>query len=248
MKIANGLEMLEIHDSMFGTPGVFNPTLIWDDSEVVLVDTGLPGERELIRETVEKAGVTFDSISKIIITHQDTDHIGNLAAIVKGSTIPVQVFSHEVEKPYIQGDLTPIKMTPKRIAEMEVMLNKLPEEKRNKIKKTFSNLTAKVDKTLEDGEVLPFCGGIQIIYTPGHTPGHICLYLKKYKTLVSGDALNVIEGNLCGPNPEFTFNMEEAVASLKKLSKYDIETVICYHGGIYSGDVNNRIKELYSGN
>ena len=137
-------------------------------------------------------------------------------------------------------------MTPKRIAEMEVMLNKLPEEKRKKIKKAFSNLTPKVDKTLEDGEVLPFCGGIQVIYTPGHTPGHICLYLKKYKTLVSGDALNVIEGKLYGPNPEFTYNMEEAVASLEKLSQYDIETVICYHGGIYSGDVNQRIKEICS--
>ena len=75
MKIAEGIEMFEIHGSMFGTPGVFLPTLIWDESEVVLIDTGLPGQRKLIREAVEKAGVPFDRISKIIITHHDTGHI-----------------------------------------------------------------------------------------------------------------------------------------------------------------------------
>lgn len=246
MKIAKGLEMLEIHGSMFGNPGVFHPTLIWDDSEVVLVDTGLPGQLELIREAVEKAGVSFDNISKIIITHQDMDHIGSLSAIVRNSIRDVEVFSHEIEKPYIQGDLTPIKMTPQLIAQQEIMLNKLPEEKRNEIRKIFSNLSAKVDITVEDGQLLPFSGGIEVIFTPGHTPGHISLYLKKYKTLITGDALNVIEGKLCGPNPQFTSNMEEAVASLKKLSQYDIETVICYHGGVYSDDANNRIKELFS--
>lgn len=244
MKIANGLEVLEIRGSMFGTIGVFHPTLIWDDSEVVLIDTGLPGQSELIREAFEKAGVSFDSISKIIITHQDMDHIGGLSSIVKQAPLKVTVFSHEMEKPYIQGELTPLKMTPERIAHQEVMLNKLPEEKRNEIKNLFSSLAAKVDKTIEDGQELPFCGGIQVIFTPGHTAGHICLYLKKYKTLVTGDAMNVIEGKLCGPSAQFTYNMEEALNSLKKLSKYDINTVICYHGGIYNDNVNQRILEL----
>ena len=101
-----------------------------------------------------------------------------------------------------------------------------------------------MDKTIEDGEELPFCGGIQVIFTPGHTTGHICLYLKKYKTLVAGDAMNVIDGELSGPNPQFTYNMKEAVNSLKKLSKYDINSVICYHGGVYSQNVNQRIIEL----
>jgi len=40
----------------------------------------------------------------------------------------------------------------------------------------YLEFTVNVDKTLEDGEELPFCGGITVIHTPGHTPGHICLY------------------------------------------------------------------------
>jgi glyoxylase-like metal-dependent hydrolase (beta-lactamase superfamily II) len=246
MKIAEGLEMLEIQGSMFGTPGIFYPTLVWDNEEVVLIDTGVPGQSELIAEAVEKAGVPFDSISKILITHQDIDHIGNLSTIINKATEKIEVFSHKAEKPYIQGELTPIKMTPERMKQQEVMLSKLPVEKRDEIKKMFSNLSTKVDKTVEDDEELPFCGGIQVIHTPGHTPGHICLYLKKYKTLVAGDEMNIVEGKLLGPNPQFTYNMEEALNSLKKLSKYEINTVICYHGGIYSNNVNQRIDELCS--
>ena len=143
MKIAEGLKMLDIHGSMFVTPGVFHPTLIWNDSEVVLIDTGLPGQRELIRDAVEKVGVSFDSLSRIIITHQDMDHIGSLSEIVKEATKELEVFSHEVEKPYIQGELTSLKMTPERMAQQEVMLSKLPEEKRNQIKKCFPTFQLK---------------------------------------------------------------------------------------------------------
>jgi hypothetical protein len=38
--------------------------------------------------------------------------------------------------------------------------------------------------------------------------------------------------------------MPRAIASLGKLARYDVETVVCYHGGPYSGGVNARIAEL----
>jgi len=40
--------------------------------------------------------------------------------------------------------------------------------------------------------------------------------------------------------------METAMKSLKKLTQYDIETVICYHGGVYRDDANTRLAELAS--
>lgn len=244
MRIYEGLEMLEIHGNMFGNPGVFHPTVIWDDQEIVLIDTGLPGQVDLLREAMDNAGISFEKISKIIITHHDTDHIGGLSTIVKEANSAIQVISSIGEKPYIQGDLRPIKMTAERMEKIEAMFNTIPIEKRSQLKAVYTNTSAKVDTTMEDGQELPICGGIQFISTSGHTPGHICLYLKKYKVLIAGDALNVFEGKLLGPNPQFTYNMEDALNSLKKLSKYDIQTVICYHGGIYTDNVNQRIQEL----
>jgi glyoxylase-like metal-dependent hydrolase (beta-lactamase superfamily II) len=91
---------------------------------------------------------------------------------------------------------------------------------------------------------LPYCGGLQVIFTPGHAPGHICLYLKESKTLIAGDAMICSEGNLRGPVQQTTLDMDEALQSLNKLASFEIEQVICYHGGLYQGNVNERIAEI----
>lgn len=247
MKIANGLEILELITNNMGGSGVLCSTLIWDDSSAILVDAGLPGQLKNIREEMEKAGVPFRKLSKIIITHHDMDHIGSLSSVVKAADKKIEVLAHAEEKPYIQGEKRPIKMTPEREAQMEEQLNSMSEEKRNAMKEMYANIPTSVDRTVEDGEEVPDCGGIVVIYTPGHTPGHICLYLERYKTLITGDAMNVVDGQLHGPKPQFTFNMEEALGSLKKLAQYDVQRVICYHGGLFSDNANQRIAELANG-
>ena len=104
--------------------------------------------------------------------------------------------------------------------------------------------TAKIQRALVDGEILPLYGGIEVIHTPGHTPGHICLYLKSYRLLIAGDELRLEDGVLVGPVEAHTFDMPQALQSLKKLAAYDIETVICFHGGVYGPDAAGRIAEL----
>ncbi|CUU49108.1 MBL fold metallo-hydrolase [Clostridium beijerinckii] len=229
MKIAEGLDILELGNE----ERRMNATLIWDDKNVILIDAGLPGQIENIREEVEKAGVSFDRINKIIITHHDLDHIGSLSSIVKNSKSEIEVLAHSGERPYIEGDKIGIKFTPERLSSMP-----------DSMKETIKQLKTKVNRIVKDEENLPYCGGIEVIYTPGHTPGHICLYLRKYKALVTGDAMNVVNNELIGPNPEYTFDMKQAMESLKKLTKYDIETVICYHGGVFTKSSNERIAKL----
>ncbi len=103
-----------------------------------------------------------------------------------------------------------------------------------------------MDKTIADGEILPFCGGITCIYTPGHTPGHMSYYLEKFNLLIAGDILQIIDGSLV-KCPYFTILDKDSVtASLKKLSQYKIEMIVCYHGGLFQGDVSHRIVEIAS--
>jgi glyoxylase-like metal-dependent hydrolase (beta-lactamase superfamily II) len=245
MKIANGVEALDVSVNMMGRQMVIHPTLLWDEDEVILVDTGMPGQLAEIRAAMEHAGVPFDKLSKVILTHQDLDHIGGLPAILKAVDHPVEVLAHQEDKPYIEGDKPPLKMNPERVAKM---LESVPAEQRQRVQALFGTpITAKVDKTVEDGEVLPYCGGITVIFTPGHTPGHISLYLHESKTLITGDALVAANGELLGPNPEVTPDMETALKSLKKFTKYDIETVICYHGGVYKENANQRLAALAEG-
>jgi glyoxylase-like metal-dependent hydrolase (beta-lactamase superfamily II) len=214
--------------------------LIWDKDTVILVDTGNPGQLQAIRTAMEKAGVPFAGLSKVIITHQDNDHIGSLPEVLKAADYKIEVLAHEADREYIEGTKPWLK-----IGMIRKMLESVPEEQR-KAEEAMYNipLKAKVDKTVNDGEVLPWCGGITVIYTPGHTPGHICLYLNRSKTLIAGDALNIINGRLAGPIRGFATDIGLANKSLHKLSQYDIETVICYHGGVYKDNVNQRISEI----
>jgi glyoxylase-like metal-dependent hydrolase (beta-lactamase superfamily II) len=95
-----------------------------------------------------------------------------------------------------------------------------------KLKAGFQNCRANVDTTLIDGQELPYCGGITVMYTPGHTLGHICLYLKQSKTLIAGNLLIVEDGILVQAPQNINFDNDLSIKSLKKLTKYDIETVI----------------------
>ena len=99
----------------------------------------------------------------------------------------------------------------------------------------------KIDETLVDGQELPYCGGIIVIHTPGHTTGHICLYFKQWKTLIAGDIFCINDGILCRENQNLNFDNELNIKSIQKLMKYDVEKVICYHGGIYNENVNIKI-------
>jgi glyoxylase-like metal-dependent hydrolase (beta-lactamase superfamily II) len=243
MKLADGVEVLELpFRNPMGVQGIIDLTLIWDKDTVVLADAGFPGQLPQIREAMERAGVPFDRLDKVIITHQDIDHIGSLPDILKESPHKVEVLAHEVEKPYIEGSKPLIKMNPERLAKL---FASVPEEQRKRVESAFANPPkAGVDTTVADGEVLPYCGGITVIHTPGHTPGHICLYLNQSKVLVTGDALVAADGELLGPNPQAAYDMETALQSLKKLTPYDIETVVCYHGGVYRNGANKRLAEL----
>lgn len=243
MKIADGIEMLDISMKLVGGASTVHPTLIYDDDTVILVDAGAPGSAPQIKKEMEDADVAFERLDKIIITHQDIDHIGGIKSILE-ELADVEVLAHEEDKPYIQGEKKLVRMN----AKFMERINALPEGQQEKVLHIFENTSANVDTTLADGDELDVSGGIITIHTPGHTPGHLCLYHKMSKTLVAGDSLNIADGQLVGPKKEM-LNEEDAVQamdSLRKFEDYDIENVVTYHGGLFSDNPNQRIKEIIS--
>lgn len=247
MKITDGVEMLELTANVMGQVNKVHPVLLTDGNEALLVDTGFPGQWELLQQSITEAGSDLSSISKIIMTHHDIDHIGNLRTLVKSSDHKTEVLAHEQEKPYIQGDLPPCKASRAENQENNESFKHLSPEQRQAILKVFQNFkifTVPVDRTLQDGEVLPFGGGITIIHTPGHTPGHICLYLSRSKVLISGDALAVQNGCLVPGPAGLNLDTELARRSLGKLADLDVSFVICYHGGLYTNDTGKCLGEI----
>ena len=129
---------------------------------------------------------------------------------------------------------------------MARMMESLPEARQRQIERILSEPpSGKVDRNLRDGEELPlYDGGVEVIHTPGHTPGHLSLFVRKEKLLIAGDALRVEQGELVGPSETATPDMDSAKASLRKLTDYDIDRVLCYHGGYCGRGASARIKEL----
>jgi len=73
---------------------------------------------------------------------------------------------------------------------------------------------------------------------------HICLYLKKSKTLIAGDLLHITDGELTGPNSRNTPDMDSATAAIQKFLNYDIDQVVSYHGGLFKSNLSQKITEL----
>lgn len=242
MKVATGVEMITLEAEAFGGKIAIHPTLLWDEQMAVLVDTGMPGSWELIHAAMVEAGVSPEKLKAVIITHQDIDHIGSLPEIVQAYSGQIEVYAHELDQPYIEGKLPLIKTNPERMA---AMLAALPEEERKMMQAIFENPPkAKVDKILADGDVLPIFGGIRVIHTPGHTPGHISLYVQNSETLIAGDAMVYMGGMLRGPVPQTTLDMDTALQSLKKLQDTEIQSVICYHGGVCRDNAEEQLQAL----
>ena len=221
MRIAENVEMLEVHGM-----GVYYPVLTWDESDVVLLDTGFPGEFDLIKQGLAACGFTPEQVTKVILTHQDVDHVGSAKAFRElGATI----MAHVDEAPFIQGDKPLIKITA-----MEERLDQLSEEQLgfyNMLKGFMPKLAVPVDGLLTDGQVLPFCGGIRVVATPGHTPGHIALFLDKSQIVVCGDAANIQDGQLVGPAGHVTYDMDTAMKSFEAIKALKPAGYVCYHGG-----------------
>lgn len=236
------IQMLTLDVDMFGVQSKIHPTLIWDETGATLVDAGFPGQFEQLIQAVTKAGVPFAHIKRVIITHQDWDHIGTLPAIAATNN-EVKIYAHASEKPYLEGTIPYLKMTPEKIA---VRVQSLPKEMRENAAAIFESIpTFSIDQVLADGEKLPF-HEIEIIHTPGHTPGHVCLYVKSHRLLIAGDQLRIENDCLVGPAKMYTPDMPTALQSLKKLVAYDIEHIICYHGGMYGPNASIKIAELAS--
>jgi HAE1 family hydrophobic/amphiphilic exporter-1 len=241
MQLGKNLEALEVPMRLGVNTSTIYPVLMWDKKDgATLIDTGVPGSDQAIGEHLARLGLEWKDVRRIIITHQDIDHIGGASAAVKASN--AEVFAHGDDIPYIQGDRRLLKMDPNRI---ETMLQAVPAEQRERVRQLFANPPkVHVNRALVDGETLPYGGGIVVIHTPGHTPGHISLFLTADRILISGDALRAENGVLQGPSPTATPDLPLATASLRKLLDYPIDRVLCYHGGLTKPGVLARLKEL----
>jgi glyoxylase-like metal-dependent hydrolase (beta-lactamase superfamily II) len=232
MQLSDDLYMLALPLQRGDQTAYFNISLILDAIHgPTLVDTGLPGQLDAITAVLADAGVNVADLKQIILTHQDIDHVGSLHDLVQSTG--ARVLAYAVETPFIDGS------EPARFARPEVLAQR-PELRA--VAAGFHYTP--VDQQLQDGARLDLGGGVRVIATPGHTPGHMCLYHERSHTLIAGDALTSNEGQLMGPNEGATPDLPTASQSVRKLAELDVQTIICYHGGAVTEDANAQLQRV----
>lgn len=98
---------------------------------------------------------------------------------------------------------------------------------------------------LEDGEVVPVCGGIEVIHVPGHSEGNCSYYLRKHKAIIGGDTIfGDPEGNLTPPPERYCLDVEQATRGMRRLLDYDFDAFIYTHGKDILKDAKRRVREL----
>jgi len=98
---------------------------------------------------------------------------------------------------------------------------------------------------LKDREVVPVCGGIEVIHVPGHSEGNCSYYLRKHKAIIGGDTIfGDPEGNLTPPPERYCLDVEQATRGMRRLLDYDFDAFIYTHGKDVMKDAKRRVREL----
>lgn len=218
------------------------PTLLLDGSDAVLIDCGYPGFLPRLEEALHAVGVSPADLTAVVITHHDDDHMGALAQL-KRAYPQVRILAGAEEAPYISGEKKSL-----RLIQAEALQPTLPPEAQDWGRQFRRRLAAvepaPVADLLRGGDILPWCGGCQVIATPGHTPGHISLFLPAFSILIPGDAAVVEHGALMVANPQFALDLPAARQSLALLRSLPWDTCLCYHGGIFRRQMRSPAREL----
>ncbi len=219
MELAPGVHAFPQTITRGGDEVTINPAAVETPTGVVLLDVGYPGLLDQVGDNLGVAGLDWDDVRAVLITHHDGDHAGALAEVV-GRTDAV-VYAHEACAPYVDGRQD---------------TEKSPAGQRYD--------PATVDVELVDGvRFRTDAGPMDVVFTPGHTAGHVSLYFPDHGLLLAADALTADEDGLAGPSTEFTLAMDEALDSADRLAELDVEQILCYHGGPVDAD-SARIRDV----
>jgi hydroxyacylglutathione hydrolase len=219
MEVASGIHWIQ---------GINGNCYIIDDSFLTLIDTGFPRKtKKILRYITDELHRQPSELTTIILTHSHYDHIGNAEQL--RTITGAKIAAHPVEALYIKRKKQP----------------PLPSGGMGILFKVLSPLIKvqpfNVDISLKENEEI---GGLITVYSPGHTPGSICLYDPKRKVLFTGDALRYNNGSIEGPSKRFSMDLVSAYNSIQKLKTFDFDIMLSGHGTPLTENASARVREF----
>ena len=197
-----------------------NLYLIVDPDGLTLIDTGIAGTDKKILKYIADLGRAPSDVRRIIITHSDGDHVGSLAAL-KAAT-GARVYANAVEAEAIAAGRASRALKPRGLERVLFGL----------VARWIKTAPATVDEFLTGGQVLPVLGGLRVVETFGHTPGHISLFAPSVGVLFSGDSIVSGNGKLMPSREGNTWDMDKALEAVRVQAALGAQIVCSGHGPV----------------
>ncbi len=211
--------------------------LIDDGSSLTLIDTLWDNDGAHVVRAIEGIGRRISDLQNIVITHAHRAHLGGLAALKKRSG--ARVFAHEWEADIIAGQrkaqaVTPIPRRPFRAYHLQLGL----------ALGFGSHAPCQVDAFIREGDRI---GPLEVLHTPGHSPGHLALYWRERNALFAGDTLATWPWPSLGWQA-FNLNEQQHRQSLLKIDDLRPDILAVGHGRPATGDEVDILLKLIRSN
>jgi glyoxylase-like metal-dependent hydrolase (beta-lactamase superfamily II) len=226
-----------------------NSYIIESDNGYVMVDCGwdLPDALEALRKGLDELNIKLEDLRTLVVTHNHPDHYGLAGRLVKLASCglmmhrldSVHIQSRYVDMSSLQGEMRNWLRTHGAPADSLMEMVRGSESILERVN------IANPDIEVEGGERIA-AGNLewQVVWTPGHSIGHICLYEANLKAFMSGDhILNPISPSI-GLHAQSMGNpLSDYLSSLEGIRNMDVDTVLPAHGDEFQG-FRERIDEL----
>jgi glyoxylase-like metal-dependent hydrolase (beta-lactamase superfamily II) len=247
MEIVQGVHQIKVP-----TPGAvdhMNVYLIEGTQGNLLIDTGFdtPEAFGALRDALKFSGFGFKDITVIAATHIHPDHYGMVDKLKQMSGARVAL--SDIEAKFVDSRYG---KTESLVEEVKKLLasNGVPEADLTELAESSLAIkqfvgVVKPDIILKDGDKITVAASeFKVILTPGHSPGHICLYEPKRKLFFSGDHLLPDIFPHVGFHPQSGANpLGDFFKSLDTLANLEVSFIFPGHGSVFSG-FSLRLGEL----
>lgn len=219
---------------------VLHPTLLSLNGRHYLVDAGYEETFPAFVEVLRRQGLSVRDLHAILVSHDDIDHIGGLCRF-KEANPDLLVYCSHTEEPSVSG-----KVKSERLLQAERMLDGMPEEHKPWALQFIESLKGicrlPVDHTFQHNDLIE--DECVVMATPGHTRGHVSFFLPRESILIANDALVIEDGQFNIANPQFTLDLPRALQSVASIRSLAPATVICYHGGVATERIAEKLDAL----
>jgi glyoxylase-like metal-dependent hydrolase (beta-lactamase superfamily II) len=198
------------------------------EPDLSLIDCGYAGSRGRIDRAITARQRSIGQLRRVVITHGHPDHAGS-ARELAAAGIPILI--HPADGGRLRTTWRDALRSPSRGRVFSAMTPEPPEL-----------------VPIADGDVLPMLGGLQVVHTPGHTPGSVCLYGARDRILFVGDTLQRRFGRVSFASALYSDDHAAARRSVQRLAELDVETIVFSHyapvlegGGAVLADLARRV-------